>query len=789
MNPSIKELSWQELKYFHKPQHTKTVKSNENGLIGQERAAEALSFGLYMEEKGYNIYICGSTGTGRTTFAKEYARKKAVTEPTPPDLCYVYNFDNPKQPKLLQLPAGTGKRLKKEMSELLERLTTEIPKIFADREYEQKKNDIVKIFKTKQEEIIKSMTDIARQSDFEVKSSNTGMFFLPIVDGEVINEDQFETLTQEQKDIISKKSESIQQRASDAMREIREHEKVTKKDVDNLDYSIGLLAIGRHMSDIIEEFAHEPELLKYLQAAKEDILENITDFLTTDSDEDEAIQAVMPWQVKKSNEDIAARYKINLLTDNSALTGAPVVVDYNPSYSNLVGEIEFDNEFGNFSTDFMKIKPGLLHKANGGYLILQAQDLLGSHHAWEILRRTLTTQQIVIEPLREYNTGVAVSGLKPESIPLDVKIILIGGSFYYDVLYTYDDYFEKLFKIRVDFDYEMKLNDGNMAEIASFAKKHSAMPLESGAVTRLIEHATRLAERQDRLSTKFSRLTEIINEAVAWARMDGAKKIAAKHVQKAIDKREFRLNMYEEKLSEMIEDDMIMVSTDGAKIGQINGLAVLDTGDHAFAKPSRITATTYMGSAGIVNIEKESDMSGSIHDKGVQVLTGYLGQMYAQSFPISLTCRVCFEQNYSGIDGDSASSTELFAILSSLSGMPIRQDIAVTGSINQHGEIQPIGGATYKIEGFFDICKKRGLTGKQGVIIPMRNVRDLVLKDEVVEAVKAGVFHIYPISHVDEGIEILMTMPAGQDPYPFDTVHGKVYRKLRSYHRKSTKGE
>ena len=784
---SHKTLSWKDLKYFCKTNYTATQPKAE--LIGQERATEALQFGLYMKDKGYNIYICGTTGTGRTTFAKKYADKMASTEAVPPDLCYVYNFENPKNPKLLQLPAGTGKRLSKDMEELLEHLSTSIPKIFADKDYEQKKHSIVKVLKSKHEEIIKGVTEEARKLDFEVKSSNTGIFFQPIVNGEVIGEEQFETLPQEERDAISKRSESIQQHASDALRVMKEHEKVTKKDVDNLDYSLGLMAVGHHMSDIMDIYAGEPQLLEFLQAMKEDILENITDFINGESEDDDAIQALTPWQPKKTNEDNFSRYKINLLTDNSELTAAPVVVDYNPSYTNLIGEVEFDNEFGNFSTDFMKIKPGLLHRANGGYLILQAQDVLSSHHAWEVLRRSLVTGQIVTEPIRELNTGVAVSSLKPEPIPLNVKIILIGGGFYYDVLHTYDDYFEKLFKIRADFDYEMKLTDTNMADLAHFAQQRSDIPLDSSAVAKLIEFSTRLAERKDRLSTKFSRIAEVIREAAAWAKMDGAEKVTTQFIQKAIQKREHRLGLYEEKLSEMIEEDTILISTDGAKVGQINGLAVLDTGDHAFAKPSRITATTYMGSAGIVNIEKEVDLSGAIHDKGVQVLTGYLGQMYAQNFPISLSCRICFEQNYSGVDGDSASSTELFAIISSLSGLPVRQDIAVTGSINQHGEIQPIGGATYKIEGFFDLCKTRGLTGKQGVIIPARNVRDLVLKDEVVEAVKKGKFHIYPISHVDEGLEILLGAPAGKAPYSFDTVHGKVYKKLRQYHKKNTKGE
>jgi lon-related putative ATP-dependent protease len=509
----------------------------------------------------------------------------------------------------------------------------------------------------------------------------------------------------------------------------------------------------------------------------------------------------MPWINKKNTDDNLTKYKINLLTDNSGQSGAPVIVDFNPSYANLVGEIEYDNEYGNFSTDFMKIKAGLLHRANGGYLILQAQDILSNPHAWETLRRTLLTGQIVTEPLREYATGIAVSGIKPEAIPVTVKVILVGGHFYYDWLYAYDDHFEKLFKIRVDFDYEMQLNAVNNNEITRFVKdyteKHKLPQFSPDATAKLIEHAARLAERKDKLTTKFNRLTEIITEASAWARADTAvngaeaSAVTDEHVKKAIAKREYRLGIYEEKLSEMIEDDTIMIATEGAKVGQINGLAVIDLGDTAFAKPTRITATTYMGKAGIVNIEKEAEMSGSIHDKGVQVLIGYLGQTYAQDFPLTLSCRICFEQNYNGIDGDSASSTELYAVLSSLASLPIRQDIAVTGSINQHGEIQPIGGVTYKVEGFYDLCFKRGLTDKQGVIIPARNVRDLVLKDEVVEAVKKGKFHIYPITHVNEGMEILTgIMPGGMDRkgnYAYDTVHGKVHRRLRALYKKSMK--
>jgi len=796
-----KELSWQELKFFY---DEKEQNADENSffandpnqkLIGQPRASQALRFGLQMKDKAYHIYITGQTGTGRTTFAKSYAAQFAVTEATPPDLCYVYNFANPKCPKLLTLPAGIGQPLKDAMNELINRLSSELPKTFSSKDHENKKNEIIDVFKNKRDDIIKEMTEEARTQDFGVKNTSSGIYFMPIVDGEVISEEQYDALSQEEKDSISLNSVSIQKRAADVMRKIRDYDKRTKKAVEELEFALALFTVGHHMNDIIQEFAHEPNIHTYLIAVKEDILENIAEFLAEEAEEEEAMQTILPWYSKKSNEDVLTRYKINLITNNADQAGAPVVVDYNPSHTNLVGEIEYDNEFGNFSTDFMKIKPGLLHQANGGYLILQAQDILGSPHAWETLRRSLITGQIVTEPLREYNTGVAVSGIKPEPIPLDVKIILVGGGFYYDLLWTYDDYFEKLFKIRVDFDYEMKLNHENIRELSRYVKTWSenekSLPFEDAAIGRLIEYAARLAERKDRLTTRFNRLSEILAESTAWAKIDGVTAVSLNHIKKAINERDYRLNMYEEKLSDLIEEDSIMISTEGSKVGQINGLAVLDTGDYAFAKPSRITATVYMGKAGIVNIEKEAEMSGQIHDKGVQVIIGYLGQTYAQDFPLTLSCRICFEQNYSGIDGDSASSTELYAILSALTQLPLRQDIAVTGSINQHGEIQPIGGTTYKVEGFFDLCNKRGLTGTQGVIIPTRNVRDLVLKDDVINAVRDGMFHIYPISCVDEGIEILTGISAkGSNDsklFPFDSVHGKAYRKLRSYHRKAMK--
>jgi len=790
------ELKWNQLKYFHSTKKSSTKKSQT--LVGQNRAAQALSLGLAMKESGYNIYVAGSAGVGRTSFAKKFAEQQAATEPTPQDLMYIYNFDNPKRPNLLKLPAGEGRKLKNNMGELINRLKFELPKIFNSRDFEHKKNAILKVYNNKKDDIIRKIADEAKQQNLAIKITNVGIYFLPIIDGEPLPEDQYDSLTHEQWEIISQNSETIQKKSSEAMQIIREFEKTARNNVDNLEYSTGLFAVGHYMANILEMYADQPAVFAYLKAVKEDILENISDFATEEQEEEESIPQ-MPWQQKKPTEDIFNHYRLNLLTEHEPNSGAPVIVDFNPTYTNLVGEIEYDNEHGNFSTDFMKIKPGLLHKANGGYLILQAQDILGSNHTWETLRLTLKTSEITIESLREYSNNMAVSPIKPAPIPLDIKIILVGSSWYYDVLCDVDDYFEKLFKIRVDFDYEIKSQHiQDLSDfIYNYCETSKNAQIEPKAVAILIEHATRLAERQDRITANFAKLIDIINESLTLTKKvdkkDKNPKITAVNIEKAIKNQVYRLNLYEEKLSEMIEENAIMIDTQGEKVGQINGLSVLDMGDYSFAKPSKITATTYMGKSGIVNIEKEAEMSGSIHDKGIQVLIGYLGKTYAQDFPLTLSCRIGFEQNYSGIDGDSASSTELYAVLSSLADLPIRQDIAVTGSINQFGDIQPIGGVTYKIEGFFDLCKNRGLTGTQGVIIPQQNIKDLVLNNEVIAAVKAGKFHIYAISHVDEGIEILTNRKAGNKAkngrYEINSVHSLVLKKLKSYHNKVIKSE
>jgi len=793
-----KELSYKELKNFSVSEYlsnintTKEIEPND-GLIGQDRAEKALKFGLAVKSKGYNIYVSGIPGSGKSTFAKKFAEEIAANEPKPDDMCYVYNFDNPKKPRLFNLPASMGNVFAEDIDDMVSSISHEIEKLFSGREFEEQKNALLKKYQEMWDAKIKEMAEEAKEYDFGIKSTNSGICFMPILDGNAITEEQYDELDDEQKQFINKNSDEVSNRAAQIMRDIKEYEKQTKKEVEDMEYSLSLFVIGRHISALFEKYEENRQIIEYLKEIKEDILDNLDEFINQDSEEDDSIAAMLPWYGRKGA-DALNKYSVNVLTDNSETKGAPVIVEYNPIYSNLVGDIEYDTENGNFTTDFMKIKPGSLHLANGGYLIIQAADLFSSAYSWECLKRVIRTGEINIEPFREYSTGIAVSSIKPEPAPVNVKIIIVGTQFYYDLIYEYDDDFEKLFKIRADFDYEMAFNKDNISKhlgfIKTYIEKHNCLDFDMKAIVRLMEFSSRLAERQDKMSTQFDKLAEIIVEADAWAKLENAAAVNEYYVKKAIGERVNRLNMYEEKLGAMIEDNTILIETKGSKVGQINGLAVLDLGDYAFAKPTRITATTYMGRAGIVNIEKEAEMSGSIHDKGVQVIIGYLGNVFAQEFPLSLSCRVGFEQNYSGIDGDSASSTELYAILSSLGELPIKQEIAVTGSINQFGEIQPIGGVSYKVEGFYNTCKKNGLTGRQGVIIPKQNIPDLVLDDEVIEAVKAGKFHIYPITHVDEGIEILTGIPVGEKnekgTYPIKSVHGKVYRKLRKFHKKAS---
>ena len=802
------ELDYTQLKKSCSPQDFSFRTTAEleplEGIIGQDRAVKAFDFGLAVKMKGYNIYMSGPSGTGKTTYARRSAEKLAATEAVPPDWCYVYNFQNPKNPIALSFPAGKGRRFKEDMAKLVTLFNKELQKAFRSEDYEKQKLDIMRVFEQQQDELFDELDAAAAEYDFQVKQTNTGIYFVPIVNGKPVEDEGYDALSEEEQDKIEQNSQFIQEKSGVIMRQIHQYEQECEKQLDELDRKVGLFAIGHHVEELLNAYQDHEQAAAYLNAVQEDLLNHLQQFMDSEEGQADSLTALL--MSKKPEEDTTLKYRVNLIVDHSETKGAPVVVTFNPTYSNLMGDTEYDSEFGSLTTDFMKIKGGLFHQANGGYLIVQAHDILTFPQSWEALRRVIKTKEINIDSVREMQGTNTAPILKPEPIPASLKVIMIGSEYFYELLNQCDEEFDKFFKIRADFDYEMPRTDENIFKIAQFVKgfadREHTPEFDVSAVCAIIEHSSRSAARQDKLSTQFNYLSEILGEAVTWARLeqtgsttgniscatsdsDKIGVITADHIRKAIREKEQRLTLYKEKLDEMLDEKVIMIDTDGAKIGQINGLAVLDFGNYAFGTPSRITATTYAGKSGIVNIEKEARMSGQTHDKGIQIITGFLGQTYAQKFPLSLSCRVCFEQNYNGIDGDSASSTELYCIISSLAELPIRQDLAVTGSVNQKGEIQAIGGVTHKIEGFFDLCRKRGLTGHQGVIIPASNVKDLVLNDEVVAAVKDGLFHIYPITHIDQGIELLMQYPAGEKDargdFPADSVHGRVYAKLKDF--------
>ena len=786
----IKELSYDKLRNECDPStfdfgNTSEIEPLE-GIIGQERAVKAMEFGLRIKTRGYNLFLSGLTGTGKTSYAKSYIDKIAEAEKIPDDWCYIYNFKKPNEPMALNLPAGTGRVFQKDVDDFIKVLETEISKAFDSEDYEREKSTIVKEFEDKRDELLKKLSEDAEKQGFKVKTTNAGIYFLPVVEGKTLSEQEYGELEDNVKEEIDKKSDLVQSETMEIIRKIKNIEKEAGQKVAEWETKIALYAVGMHINDLKEKYAEYEKITTFLESVQEDILANLDEFIEEEVSEEQ--QLLLPL-LKRAEGSPTDKYKVNLLVDNSQLKGAPVIIDFNPTYYNLIGKLEYENEMGAITTDFTLIKGGLFHQANGGYLIIQAKDILSNNQSWEALKRVLRTKKINIENIKEQMGMGAVSTLKPEPIPVNIKVLLVGSEYVYQMLYEYDEDFKKLFKIKVDFDDEMERSKQNIGMLAQFIKsfciREKTLHFDKTGVAKVVEYGSRLVEHQRKLTTRFNDMVEILCESCAWAEIDGDNLVRAKHVTKAMKEKDYRSNKYDRKLLELLEDGTIMIDTEGAVTGQINGLTILDMGDYTFGKPTRITATTYMGENGIVNIEREVEMSGTSHTKGVLILNGYIGQKYAQDIPLSLSASLCFEQLYSGVDGDSASSAELYAILSSLADVPVKQCIAVTGSVNQRGEIQPIGGATNKIEGFFELCKLRGLTGDQGVIIPHQNIKNLVLNDEVIEAVKEGKFHIYPVKTIDEGIEILTGVEAGvkadDGMYPANTINGRVYEKLRRF--------
>lgn len=785
------ELSYKDLKVTCDPKvfNFKTTDELEpiSTGIGQERGIKALEFGLNVDINGYNVYVEGPYGVGKTAYVKNYLGVVSKKKKVPSDWCYLYNFDNPNEPVAVSLPAGEGKEFKETMNAFINDIKIDIKNTFNNEDFEREKNLIKQDYETKRNLLMEKLNQKSAEYGFTVKSSQTGIYMMPILNGKTIAEEEFNKLDEATKKDFEDKSTIVQQHIMSAIGEIKSIERESEKRIQEWQSNVALLTINAHINLIKSKYKRNKKINNFLDNVKRDILKNINLFTADEKLLEGKLQGPQaahpeifkPW----------LNYRVNLFIDNSHLEGAPVVADTNYSYHNIFGKLEYENYYGTLKTDYTMLKPGLLHIANGGYLVFQANDLLTNSLCYDNLKKVLRSKLLGIENAADPRSSMVMVSLKPEPIPLDLKVILIGDENIYQTLLAMDPDFRKLFKIKVEFADEAELTKDNMVKLARFVKgycDHESLPgLDSGAMAKLIEYASKLADNQDKLSTRFTDLSLIVGEASTWAKLGKSKVITEEFITKALAEKVDRVKKYDDKYMEMIKDNTLLIDTTGSKVGQINGLTIMNVGDYTFGKPVKITANTYTGKNGIINIEREVELSGSSHSKGILILSGYLGEMFAQDMPLSLTASICFEQLYSGVDGDSASSTELYALLSSLSNIPINQAFAVTGSVNQKGEIQPIGGVNDKIEGFFQVCKMRGLDGSHSVIIPKQNIKNLNLSTEVVNAVKEGMFHIYAISTIEEGIELLTGVPAGNKDengnFPAGTINYLVYNRLKKY--------
>ena len=759
------------------------------GIIGQDRAMEALRLGLKIKDprNRYNVFVSGDAGLGKASAVTHFLKELSREQPTPPDICYVHNFQVPHRPRYLLLPAGKGRELKQDMDRCIDFLKRELPKVLESEEFKAQAKEERERFVARREELFRRLEERARGLGFAIQRTPVGINTIPLKpDGTPYSQEEYEALPEAQQQQILKRQEELQEAIRETFQELGELEEKWQEARRQLTKRAVQFLIEPRFSQLRRKYAGIERVQQFLKEAQADIIENVEDLQAVGK------KPALPIPVPGTG-DPYQRYRVNVIVDNSSLEGAPVIVEENATYTNLFGTVERRVQFGVVTTDFTQIRAGSLHRANGGYLVLFASNLLRFGISWEALKIALKTREIRIEDPAQMLGLASTEGLRPEPVPLDVKVVIIGSPYLYYLLHDNDEDFPKLFTIRSDFDTEMDWTDEAEEAIARFIRARrledpGILPFSPSGVAKVVEYAGELAGSQKKLSTRFASLSALIREASFWAREEGAQSVEARHVRLAIEKGKSRHALLAEKIRERIVRGKLIVDVSGAKVGQVNGLAVIDLGDYAFGKPSRITANVFAGKDGVVNIEREAKLSGKIHTKGVMILKGYLGERFAAQGPLSLSASITFEQSYSLVEGDSASAAELFALLSSLSGVPLKQGIAVTGAVDQKGHLQPIGGVNEKIEGHYLVCKEFGLNGEQGVIIPEGNVDDLMLPEEVVEAVRDGKFHIWAVKTVEEGIEILSGMPAGtpdeEGNYPEGTLFHLVQRRLSELREK-----
>lgn len=731
-------------------------------IIGQTRALDAVRFGSGIRREGYNIFVLGPPGMGKHTFVRSYLDGKAKQESKPSDWCYIHNFEQPHKPRALRLPAGWAAKLHQDMGQLVEELRSAIPAAFDSDEYRTKVDEIKKVFNDQQEQVLQQLGDDALQQGIALLHTPGGFAFAPMRNNEVIGPDEYEKLPDQEKERVEKVVTTMQERLQRVIRQVTQWRRERRDKLKQLNREVTIRAVGHLIDELHEKYTELPKVLDYLNAVEQDVIENVDDF--RHHEESPATITIMGLAV--TERPSFRRYQVNVLVDHSQSQGAPIVSDTNPTYNNLIGRIEHAAQLGALVTDFTLIKPGSLHQANGGYLLLDVHKVLSYPFSWEALKRALYSREIRIESLGQMYSLISTVSLEPEPIPLDVKLILFGDRLFYYLLYEYDPEFSELFKIAADFEESLDRNSENnmlyARMIGTLVRKESLQPFDRSAVGRVIEHSARIIGDAEKLTTHMQSVADVMREADHWARQTGRPVVTAADVQQAIEKQIYRAGRLKATLQEEVLRGTLLIDTHGEAVGQVNGLSVVELGPHAFAQPTRITATTRLGEGEFINIEREVKLSGAIHSKGVLILSGFLAARYSKDRPLSLSASLVFEQSYGFVEGDSASLAELCALLSSLSEIPIKQSFAVTGSVNQFGQVQAIGAVNEKIEGFFDICKARGLTGEQGVLIPAANVKNMMLRDDVVKAAEAEKFHIWPVEEINQAIEILTGVPAGE---------------------------
>jgi len=786
MNLKRWEIPAQELRVRYDPGRLPFKSTEElsplDEVIGQQRAVRAMDFGLHIQDSGYNVYVSGSPGTGKSTIVKTMVGRVAETEATPDDWCYVHNFQDQDRPKALRLPAGRGRELQRDVDRLIASLKEEFPKVFQSKEYETQRRQLEENFTKARDSLTAELEERAKERGFLVSSTRLGIVVVPLYRGKPMEADQLDALDPEVRAEIQRKEKDLHEHIHAFVQQVRALREEVNNKIEELNRRVAHYTSAHLFEQVLAKYRELPRIVEHVRAMEQDMLERFKDFLP--ESETQLPFAGLELEPPRTS---MTRYQVNVIVDNGAVRGAPLVEEVNPTYNNLIGRIEKKSRFGTLYTDFTQIKAGSILQANGGYLVLNALDVLRNPFSWEALKRAIKNECVKIEDISELYGMSTSAGIKPEPIPVRLRVIIIGNPLLYALLYEYDEDFGKIFKVKVDFDVQQPRTDESALSYAQFiarlCRDEQLSHFDRSGVAAVLEQTIRWTDHQRKLSLQFSKVADLVREASYWARRDGKALVSAEHVRTAIREKLYRSNLIEDYIRELIAEGTLMVDVAGEVTGQVNGLSVHDLGDFAFGRPSRITARVFLGQEGIVDIEREVKLSGKTHSKGVMILSGYLGGRYAGDTPLSLSATLCFEQSYGEVEGDSASAAELASLLSGLSGLPIRQGLAVTGSINQRGEIQAIGGVNEKIEGFYNVCKAIGLTGEQGVIIPRQNAKHLMLTEEAVEAAAAGRFHVYAVSTIDEVVELLTGRPAGalqaDGTYPDGSVNAAVLARLR----------